>query len=285
MLKFLAQMRRRLRGPTDGRLIYAVGDVHGRADLLDRLLDRIRRDALPARGSDKPVLIFIGDYVDRGPSSRAVLDRVIELKREGEFEVGALKGNHEAAMLAFLTNAEVGPRWCERGGVQTLASYGVTPPESATDAVGWKAARDALELALPLQHLNLLLSLDLTAAYGDYVFVHAGLRPGVALSQQSEDDLLWIRDDFLNAPGPFEKVVVHGHTPMEQASMDDYRINIDTGAYATGILTAVRLEGEERRFIQVGATGSCSPRARAAERESNRGPGRPAGRFSRTVVS
>ncbi len=273
VLKFLAQMQHQLRGPTEGRVIYAVGDVHGRSDLLDRLLDRIRRDAAPRRGASKPVLIFIGDYVDRGPLSRGVLDRVVELKREGEFEVRALKGNHEAAMLAFLTNAEGGLIWCERGGAETLASYGVAPPESATDAAGWKAARDALELALPLQHLNLLLSLELTATYGDYVFVHAGLRPGVALSAQTEDDLLWIRDDFVNVQGAFEKVVVHGHTSMEQASMDDNRINIDTGAYASGVLTAVRLENEERRFIQVGtivpragrdaATGIGSPAAGA----------------------
>jgi serine/threonine protein phosphatase 1 len=258
VLKFLAQMQHQARGPTEGRVIYAVGDVHGRSDLLDRLLERIRRDAAPHRGASKPVLIFIGDYVDRGPLSREVLDRVVELKREGEFEVRALKGNHEAAMLAFLRNAEGGLTWCERGGAETLASYGVTPPESATDAAGWNAARDALELALPLQHLNLLLSLELTVTYGDYIFVHAGLRPGVALSAQTEDDLLWIRDDFMNVQGAFEKVVVHGHTSMEQASMDDNRINIDTGAYASGVLTAVRLENEERRFIQA---GTIVPRA------------------------
>jgi serine/threonine protein phosphatase 1 len=246
------------RTSTGGRLIYAVGDIHGRMDLLEPLLDQIRQDAFDAPRPTKPVLIFIGDYIDRGPSSRAVIERLIGLKRDAEFEVCALKGNHEAAVLGFLQNPASGPAWSEQGGAQTLASYGVTPPASATDAEAWSTVRDAFALALPLEHLNFLSELVLTAAHGDYVFVHAGLRPGLALEAQSEVDLLWIRDEFLNEPGPFENVVVHGHTPMEKPFMGEHRINTDTGAYATGTLTAVRLADGERRFIQSGAPSALS---------------------------
>jgi serine/threonine protein phosphatase 1 len=246
------------RTSTDGRVIYAIGDIHGRLDLLDPLLDQIRQDAADAPHLIKPILIFIGDYVDRGPASRAVIERVIELKSADEFEVCALKGNHEAAVLSFLENPASGPAWCEQGGAQTLASYGVAPPASATDMEAWSAVRDAFVLALPLEHLDFLLNLVLTAVHGDYVFVHAGLRPGLALEAQSEVDLLWIRDEFLSAPGPFENVVVHGHTPVETAFMGEHRINVDTGAYATGTLTVVRLADGERRFMQSGAPSARS---------------------------
>jgi serine/threonine protein phosphatase 1 len=243
------------RSATDGRLIYAIGDVHGRADLLDRVVREIGRDFLATGRADRPVLVLIGDYVDRGPASRDVLDRLTALTGGAEFEVRALKGNHEQALMAFLQDPSTGPAWCMHGGAETLIDYGVTPPESQTDAHGWQRARDAFALALPLPHLNLLRSLEVMAAYGDYVFVHAGVRQGVPLAAQTEADLLWIRDEFLSEPGPFEKVIVHGHTPCEAVSMADDRINIDTGAYATGVLTAVRLENAERRFIQVGLTG------------------------------
>jgi serine/threonine protein phosphatase 1 len=118
------------------------------------------------------------------------------------------------------------------------------------NAEAWVKARDDFALALPADHLEFLGGLELTALYGDYVFVHAGLRPGIPLDDQSEHDLLWIRDEFLSASRPFEKIVVHGHTPAEEAFMGDNRIGIDTGGYATGVLTAVRLEDGERRFIQ-----------------------------------
>ena len=235
---------------TGGRSLYAIGDVHGRLDLLDPLIEQIRRDASADRGVDRPVLIFVGDYIDRGASSRGVLDRLTALRDEGAFELRALKGNHEEALLAFLDDPNFGPNWCEHGGAQTLFSYGVTPPKLRSDTEGWVKVRDSLAEALPPEHLAFLGSLEMTAVYGDYVFVHAGLRPGVPLSAQREQDLLWIRNDFINASTPFEKIVVHGHTPAEAAFMGDYRIGIDTGAYATGVLTAVRLRDGDRRFIQ-----------------------------------
>jgi serine/threonine protein phosphatase 1 len=227
-----------------------VGDVHGRLDLLDPLLDQIRADAARLAVERRPVLVFVGDYVDRGVASKGVIDRVIALKREDRFEVCALKGNHEEALLAFLEDPYFGPTWSEQGGAQTLLSYGVTAPMMRTDEEQWEKARQAFAAALPADHLRFLQGLALMAVFGDYVFVHAGLRPGVALEAQSEHDLLWIRQEFLNSSRPFEKIVVHGHTPAEEAFLGDNRIGIDTGAYATGVLTAVRLEGANQRFIQ-----------------------------------
>ena len=254
-------------------MIYAVGDIHGRADLLGRLLGEIREDALASIGAARPVLVFVGDYVDRGPSSRAVLDLVIGARREAVFEVRALKGNHEAALRAFLADAATGPAWCEFGGGATLSSYGVPPPGPADDARRWRAARDAFAAVLPREHRDYQSGLDLTATYGGYVFVHAGLRPGIALDQQSEDDLLGIRDDFLAADGAFEGVIVHGHTPVERASANADRINLDTGAYATGRLTAVRLAGDERRFLQAGADAGVAESVEGPP-SSARAPGR-----------
>ena len=235
-------------------MIYAVGDVHGRLDLLDPLLQQIREEALTAVDHlPKPILIFVGDYIDRGAASKGVIDRVIALQRERTFEVRALKGNHEEALLAFLEDASFGPTWCENGGTQTLVSYGVNPPILRGDTEAWVEARNAFEQALPAEHLGFLASLELNVVYGDYVFVHAGLRPGVPLGAQQERDLLWIRQEFLSARRPFEKIVVHGHTPSEEPFMGAHRIGIDTGAYATGLLTAVRLEDDDRRLIQSAA--------------------------------
>ena len=235
---------------TEGRLIYAVGDVHGRLDLLEPLLDQIRADAARAETESAPVLVFVGDYVDRGTASKGVIDTVIDLTREGAFEVCALKGNHEEAMLTFLQDANFGPTWSEHGGAQTLVSYGVSAPMLRMDDEQWEAARQAFAEALPVDHLRFLRTLSLTATFGDYLFVHAGLRPGIALEDQEEHDLLWIRQEFLNAPRPFEKIVVHGHTPAEEAYIGPHRVGIDTGAYATGVLTAVRLDGADQRLIQ-----------------------------------
>jgi len=235
---------------TDGRLIYAIGDVHGRLDLLEPLIEQIWADAAASPSAERPVLVFVGDYVDRGVASRGVVDTVIALQRQGRFEVCALKGNHEEALLAFLEDANFGPTWSEHGGSATLASYGVTPPILRLDTQAWGRAQAAFAEALPAAHLAFVRQLQLTAVFGDYLFVHAGLRPGVPLSDQDEHDLLWIRQDFIGATRPFEKVVVHGHTPEEQAFVGQNRIGIDTGAYATGVLTAVRLENGDRRLIQ-----------------------------------
>ena len=235
---------------TDGRLIYAVGDIHGRLDLLDRLLGLILDDLGHRKLAPPPMIVFVGDYVDRGPASRGVVQRLLALRASDTLEVRTLKGNHEQAMLQFLGDAARGPEWVSYGGGATLSSYGVPPPALDADDAAWEAARQAFAAAIPEAHLDFLWSLELSVAAGDYLFVHAGVRPDVPLDEQKESDLLWIRDDFLSAPGPFGKVVVHGHTPREEAFVGPCRIGLDTGASMTGVLTAVRLGDGEPALIQ-----------------------------------
>jgi serine/threonine protein phosphatase 1 len=235
---------------TGGRLIYAVGDIHGRLDLLDRLL-RLILDDLAERALDRPpMLVFVGDYVDRGSASRGVIQRLLALRASEGLEVRNLKGNHEQAMLQFLGDASRGAEWVSYGGAATLASYGVPPPALDADEATWEATRQAFAAAVPEDHLDFLWSLELAVEAGDYLFVHAGVRPGVALGEQREQDLLWIRDDFLSATGPFGKIVVHGHTPRDEAFVGPHRIGLDTGASMTGVLTAIRLGDGDPALIQ-----------------------------------
>lgn len=238
-----------------GRLVYAVGDIHGRADLLRSLMGKISDDASRASPGAQPVLVFVGDYVDRGPGAKDVIDQVIALQLAGRFEVRSLKGNHEEFLLRFLQDAAVGASWSEYGGLQTLAAYGVAPPSRRTSSKEWELTRRALEAAIPPPHAKFLSGLESIAIYGDYAFVHAGVRPGVPLTDQREEDLLWIRDEFLQYSRAFDKVIVYGHTPGPAPVVGRHRIGIDTGAYATGVLTAVRLEGADRAIIQAVAAG------------------------------
>jgi len=236
---------------TWGRTVAAIGDIHGRLDLLDPLLEEVIPVALELDPATRPVMIFLGDYVDRGRASKGVIDRILELGRRDDLEVRALKGNHEQAMLQFLLeDPGFGAVWCGQGGAQTMVSYGVTPPRMETDDKAWEIAREAFAQAVPPEHMAFLAGLELTATYGDYVFVHAGMRPGIPLAAQLERDLLWIRQDFLSATKPFEKVVVHGHTPEKEPFVGPSRIGIDTGAYATGVLTAILLRDTERTLMQ-----------------------------------
>jgi len=229
-------------------LVYAIGDVHGRLDCLTPLLEAIRADA-EATGL-RPRLILLGDLVDRGPESRQVVDRVLALVAEGWCEVETLKGNHEEALLLFLEEPTFGAAWAEHGGGPTLLSYGVAPPRTRTDEAAWAATRDAFAAALPAEHLAFYRGLKLWTASDDYLFVHAGVRPGVPIERQVEADLLWIRGPFLETERSGDKVVVHGHTPADQAEMTPWRIGVDTGAYATGLLSAVRLHGAGRQLLQ-----------------------------------
>jgi serine/threonine protein phosphatase 1 len=237
---------------TGGRLIYAIGDVHGRIDLLGPLLEDIAADARRSAKdrAPRPVLIFLGDYVDRGPGSREVVETALALKRASDFEVRTLIGNHEETLLAFLDDPMVGASWVEYGGAQTLASYGVHPPSSRADVEAWEGARTAFATAFPADHLAFLRGLELHASYGDYVFVHAGVRPGVPFERQDPRDLLWIRQEFLDVDHGLGKVVVHGHTPEVEPYMGRHRIGIDTGAYATGVLTALKLQDEAVTVLQ-----------------------------------
>ncbi len=234
---------------TDGRLIYAVGDIHGRRDLLQLIVRKIAVDAIASGVTQQPMLVFLGDYIDRGPESAGVISYLLALRALNGFEVRCLKGNHEQTLLRFLEDAQMGPVWMEHGGGATLASYGVTAPSKRGDKAGWEAARAAFAEAIPADHVDFFRETELCMTVGDYFFVHAGVRPGLALAEQSENDLLWSRGEFLNERRPFEKIIVHGHTPAEAAFIGSTRIGVDTGAYATGLLTAARLEGAHQDVI------------------------------------
>lgn len=231
----------------DGLLVYAVGDVHGRADLLQALFRRIEEDARESEAT--PHLIMLGDYVDRGFQSRQVIDFLMS-DQLSRFETYFLKGNHEEALLRFLEQPEHGPEWANYGGRETLVSYGVRPPRSLTMNDEWHAAHQQFQEKFPEEHLHFMRALDLSVRLGDYGFVHAGTRPGRSFDEQEEHDLLWIRDEFLKAGERDDVVVVHGHTPADDAYSDFRRINVDTGAYFSGRLTAVRLEKDQISFLK-----------------------------------
>lgn len=234
----------------DGMRLYAIGDIHGRDDLLADLLARIAEDARRAETA-RMVLIYLGDYIDRGLQSRQVIERLSAGAPEG-FEAVHLKGNHESAMLEFLRDAQFGRTWKYYGGLETLHSYGVRDLMLSDDAGEFEQARRVFEQRMPEAHRRFLDGLSLSAVFGDYFFTHAGVRPGVALVRQVEDDLLWIREGFLQSRASFGKVVVHGHTPQEEPVFRPNRIGIDTGAYMTGVLTCLVLEGATQRLIQTG---------------------------------
>lgn len=230
-----------------GMRVYAVGDIHGCAEVFDRLHDTILADAATAPDLIK-YLVYLGDYVDRGPDSRGVIGRLVAGPPPG-FGAIHLKGNHEAAMVQFLTDLSIAPTWLSFGGLATLASYGIRLPGRVNPPEQIEAAQQALRQALPPTHRLFLSGLRLHVTIGDYFFVHAGIRPGVALDRQQERDLIWIRDTFLNSAADHGKVVVHGHTICNDPELRANRIGIDTGAFATGRLTCLVLEGNTRRFL------------------------------------
>lgn len=232
----------------NGELVYAVGDIHGRSDLLGKLLRLIEADAAPC-GTAEKTIVFLGDYVDRGPDSRGVVEMLLKGLPLG-FAVHFLKGNHEALLLDFLANPGRLDYWRRNGGEATMASYGVDVDRLTETGASPEAWRQAFAAALPEAHLSFFQHLSLQVPAGDYLFVHAGIRPGVPLDAQDETDLIWIRDEFLNAPEPFGKVVVHGHTPGTEPVVRPNRIGIDTGAVFTGRLTALRLQNGERAFLR-----------------------------------
>ncbi len=234
-----------------GTAVYAIGDIHGRLDLLSEMSRRILAD-FATLGLERLTLVFLGDYIDRGPNSAGVIDFLLDLAAAPGLCFHALKGNHEDVLLQFLDDPATGSSWVEHGGAETLASYGVSPPRLKSDKAGWVATRDKLQNVLPPKHLAFLMSLDLCLEFGDYFFVHAGVRPGVGLNHQDERDMLWIRDEFLTSSAKWDKIIVHGHTPLEAPAITDTRISLDTGAYATGVLSAVRLVDDKRKIIQVG---------------------------------
>lgn len=237
----------------DGEVVWAVGDIHGCLDLLKPLVEAILADAASIDAKRK-VVIFLGDYIDRGPDSRGVLRYLMNLPKDAGVEWRFLKGNHEEAMLKFLDDPSFGPNWCEYGGDAALASYGLKPPEMKHRAEAWARVAADLDHRVTAEEREFLETLEYSLSIGDYFFAHAGARPGIALDRQSERDLMWIRGSFLDDGTTFEKIVVHGHTPKTEIHVDNRRIGIDTKAYASGMLTAARLEGSARRFLHTVTT-------------------------------
>lgn len=232
-----------------GERVYAVGDIHGRLDLLDRLLGMIAADeaARPRAGAR---LIFLGDYIDRGPDSRGVIERLLQGLPDGLMG-HFLRGNHEAIMLRCLEDPAMFANWAANGGLATLKSYGL----DASFAADARTVLSQLREVLPEAHLAFLRGLKTTMEVGDYFFVHAGVRPGVPLASQAEEDCLFIREKFLKHRGSFGKIIVHGHTPVSEPEVLANRIGIDTGSFFSGRLTALRLEGTSRAFLTAEGDG------------------------------
>src|SRR4051812_23892225 len=225
--------------------LYVIGDIHGRADLLDQIVEKIGLDIQQHPGS-QCLTITLGDYIDRGPESRGVLDRLARNPFPTAYV--ALKGNHEELFEWFMRDPKVGPQWRHLGGLETLHSYGI-PVGQLMRGKGFDEATSALQNAVPEKHLAFLSSLRLFISTGAYFFCHAGVRPGIPLDRQEAGDLLWIRNDFLNSRKDFGKIIVHGHTPVARPEVLPNRINIDTGAFATGCLTCIVLEQNTHRFL------------------------------------
>lgn len=229
-----------------GRRAYAVGDIHGRLDLLEALLEKIHAD-IDAREQRETLLVFVGDLIDRGPASAQVIERLRTYERPGIKPVYLL-GNHEEVLLRVLGGeTALIPGWLRFGGAQCLESYGFNARKlrmmSDSEAVA------AIQGVVPEPHVAFLNSFCDTCRFGDYLFVHAGVRPGVALEEQKQADLRWIRDPFLHDDADHGFVVVHGHTISEDVEELPNRVGIDTGAYRSGILTAVAIEDTDRWFI------------------------------------
>jgi len=225
--------------------IYAIGDIHGRLDLLNELLARISGD-IALRPTVRPLYVFLGDYIDRGTSSRETIDRLIEHGKTHESVF--LKGNHELIAIKCLSDRGLFDQWLRLGGLETLVSYGV-PAETLANGKQIAELQSAFHGALPQAHFRFFRDLKNSFECGDFFFAHAGVKPNVELSRQKENDLLWIRGEFLTSKDDFGKIVVHGHTPTREIEVGPNRINIDTGAFATGRLSCLVLEGEELSVI------------------------------------
>ncbi|WP_375198035.1 metallophosphoesterase [Sphingobium sp.] len=232
--------------------VYAIGDIHGRDDLFAELLDRIAQDEA-GRPPLPRLLILLGDLVDRGPASRQVVERAMALARSDE-TVRFIKGNHEEMFIAAARGQVRAARLFRRfGGIETLASYGLTSKMSV--AMSDEALVQWMLTGIPRAAIDFLDDGEDQISVGDYLFVHAGVRPRIALEAQLPTDMRWIRGDFLNHRGSFGKMIVHGHSITENVDIRPNRIGIDTGAFGSGRLTAVGLENERRWFLQTGVDG------------------------------
>jgi serine/threonine protein phosphatase 1 len=236
-----------------GHRAYAVGDIHGRLDLLEELIARIEAD-IASRKRAKNLILFLGDLIDRGPDSAGVIERLRTWQPQ-DGSTAFLLGNHEEVLLRVLDGEEgVLADWLRFGGAECLASYGLAPARLRAMNAGETLA--AIRAAVPAEHRDFLATFADTLRFGDYLFVHAGIRPGVAIAEQSQNDLRWIREEFLGDATDHGIVVVHGHTISPTVEERPNRIGIDTGAYRTGVLTALAVEGGKRWFLD---TADVSP--------------------------
>ena len=236
-------------GPRGWRA-YAVGDVHGRLDLLDQLLDKIHED-LNRRPAKKVLLVFVGDLIDRGPSSAHVVER-LRTYIHPNVQTAFILGNHEEVLLRILAgDAELITKWRWFGGTECLSSYAVDTVKLAKMKV--EDALEVIRAAIPREHIEFLETFDDSCRFGDYLFVHAGIRPGVEIDQQRQSDLRWIREAFLFDETDHGFIVVHGHTIRPEVEIRGNRIGIDTGAYQSGVLTALAIEGSESWFLDTRA--------------------------------
>lgn len=239
----------------DGQRVYAVGDLHGRLDLLNALLSRIESDEA-SRSAAETKLVFLGDLVDRGPDSRGVIERLIRLKEERPL-VHVIGGNHDEVFLKAARGDIRALRFLTRiGGKETVLSYGIA--QADYDNADYDALAAMLAAKVPAEHLTFLSGLEDYVEVGDFLFVHAGIRPTVPIAEQKASDLRWIRDDFLDCRTSHPRMIVHGHTITASPDIRSNRIGIDTGAFASGRLTAIGLEGQQRWFVT--ADGEPDPR-------------------------
>lgn len=232
----------------DGIRVYCVGDIHGRDDLLQEMAERVAAD-LKVSSCEHAVTVFLGDYVDRGLGSMRVVERLA--RGEWPSSMITLAGNHEDLLMAFLKNEGVLAAWRGLGGLETLHSYGVNVGRALAGR-DFRAVQADFAAVFPDHHRHFLETLKVSTVIGDYFFCHAGVRPGVPLDRQDRNDLLNIREPFLSSQAEHGKLVVHGHTPLVAPEIRPNRIGIDTAAYATGRLTCLILEKDQRRFLHVG---------------------------------
>ena len=248
VLPRLAGYPRVVEGVPGGHRLYVIGDIHGCIDLLREKHARIEADVTTNGAAVECTVIYLGDYIDGGPSSRDVIETVMGDAPKGTKKI-TLMGNHEKLLLDFLDDARAGERWLELFGGETLESYGVTVPSGYVGRKQLLAMQSALRTKLPKKHIHFLKSLRPYYICGDYAFVHAGIRPGTSISDQSPEDLLWIRNEFLSSRMEHEKVIVHGHSFSRRPRVRAYRIGIDTGSFFTGKLACLVLEQRAHRFL------------------------------------
>lgn len=247
----------------EGQRIYAVGDIHGSCDALRALHGGIRADAAQGASGLQNIIVYLGDYVDRGMQSREVLDYLLSEPMPG-FTSVHLKGNHDDALLRFLEDSNFGPTWFSYGGDATVFSYGVRTPANVTGAERFEKMREQFEAAIPPAHVEFLRNLEMRYEAGDYLFVHAGVKPSRPLDQQEAFDLMWIRDEFTESDQDFGRIIVHGHTVTEAPELRHNRIGIDTGAFSSGVLTCLILEGDQRYFLATERTGRAGTATQTA---------------------